>query len=431
MKLFIKLVGVFIVCFVFSFLFWGSYKNIPFHVDEYYFIKKTGLFELFLQGNFKDKQWQEINFNQPRMGPYLYGVTLHLQGINNLDNYFSEINFNSKEVNQRPWWISMFWKRPSTFPEELNPFLELVFYCRKTAFIFSLGSMVLIFFFLSQDSFFAAVSSVLLLFANPLMWYYSRAAMTDSFQLFFLLANLFLCNLLMKKILTEKNKQGLLLSAMVGVNSVFAVGVKVSGILSLVYFTALTVILMLMKFHRVIYSAAYEHKSLLKNFLIVFLVFLPLFIFINPQLHQQPVRSLVKMFTSRWQSAIDYQQTTGGAVESRSSALGLIFSRLLLPGNNAGNFGLIPFIPLDLIFLLGGFILLARKIIIKFKKQKLFNFELSLVLWFTLTFFSLTFYLKNDWLRYYLPLAVSISLIQGYFLGKVLKKLFETYKDYF
>ena len=242
--------------------------------------------------------------------------------------------------------------------------------------------------------------------------------MTDSFQLFFFFFNLVLviCYL---KYFSKKNKRlVLILSLAIGINAAFATGVKVTGILALIFFLGIFLIAFLLNNKHKYFSK----KLIFTSLSIVILSFFSLFVFLNPQIHSQPIKGFLKMFTTRWQSAIDYQKTVGQAVNTKTDALKLIFERLLMTNNRFSSFGFIPFIPIDAIFLFGGIFLLFKKTLVRFKKINQLSLESILISWFGLCFFSLIFYLKNDWPRYYLPLVASITLIQAYFLAWLTEK---------
>ena len=198
------------------------------------------------------------------------------------------------------------------------------------------------------------------------------------------------------------------------------------GILSLVY--ALAVNLFLFIFNR--RERKLQSKTLAYSFLLIIFIFYFLFLVINPQLYSQPVRGFWQMFSSRWQSAIDYQkQGLGRSVDSKLEGLVLIFEKIFLPGNKFGNFGWLPLIPLDLIVFSLGCGLLVKQIKERLKTKRPLGLQFILATWWWSCFLSLIFYLKNDWSRFYLPLVAATTLIQAYFFSWGLRRLTLIFKQ--
>jgi len=416
-------------------------KSHNFHIDEYGFMRKSYFFNLFVRKNFKDSRWQSDNFNQPKLGPYIYGLALRLNGIKDTEKFQNKIKFNEIKINNRFWWKELLWEKPADFPSQLNSIIKLIVQGRKVATFFSLAALLLILILgiLTKNLKFAFFSILILAF-NRLMFYYGRLAMTDSFQLFFFLLNLILIIYYLRYFFQKNKKLVLILSLFIGINAALTAGVKVIGILALIFYLGIFLILFFLNpkpllprcaSGRVRFgtSKCFSKKLMLLSLLIVFFSFFFLFVFLNPQIYSQPFKGFIKMFTTRWQSAIVYQKTVGLSVNTKTDGLKLIFERLLLTNNRSGNFWFLPFIPADLIFLFGGIFLLFKKAWLRFKKTNQLSLEAVLLLWSGLTFLSLIFYLKNDWPRYYLPLAMAITLIQAYFLAWCTEKIFVFLKN--
>ena len=411
--------SLFLAFLIFN-LYWKDLKTHVFHIDEYSFLRKSYFFDkFFIKKDLDDKSWQKDDFNQPKLGLYIYGLALHLRGIKNIESFQKEIKFNEIKINDKSWWYEFSFKKFENIPESLNPARELIYKGRKTSVVFSFGVFLLAFVFtkLFKKPFFSFIT-VVLLANNNLMWYYGRMAMTDSFQLFFFFINLISVYFYLQSFWRKQNRRFIFLSFIIGINSALASGVKVIGILALCFFIGTFAFIFFHNFK----TRLFDKTTLFASFLIVVSVFFFLFVFLNPQIYNQPFKGFYKMFTSRWQGAENYRLIEGRPVFSQKEALILVFKRLLKPGNFGGNFGSVSVIPLDLIFLFSGLCLLFNRIRLGHKKAKDISLEFLLLFWFMVVFISLVFYLKNDWLRYYLPLGSAITLIQSYFLAWLLEK---------
>lgn len=403
--------------FLFTTVFYFSSLKIPiFHIDEYNFLRKTYFFDLFYQRKFTDLRWQEDNFNQPRLGVYLYGLGLKMKGIDDIAGYQEQINFNTIKIGQQFWWEKLFWQPLEVFPANLESTVELIIFGRHLAAIFTLGIFFIILGWgLGTKNLHFSFWAILLLTFNRLLFYYGRVVMTDAFQLFFFFANLILSFYYLKSFFRKRKKLFLFLSLLIGINCAFTAGVKVIGVLALFFSISLFLFLLQQNKQKKYFSFLF----LILSFLFLILSFYLLFVLLNPQIYSCPFKGFWEMFASRWESAEQYQREGGNPVVNQLVALRLIIKNILLPGNRYGSFGLIPLLPLDLLFFSGGIYLLLKKWLAKKKLET----ESILLIWLVETFFSLIFYLKNDWDRYYLPLSSAIALVQAYFLAFLSKKL--------
>jgi len=343
----------------------------------------------------------------------------HLEGIKDVGQFQEEIGFN--QIESRKWRSQLFWKGLEQFPSRLEQAKKLILQGRKVAVVFSLATFIVILFLAKlADQYWFGLIAVFLLAHNLLVFYYGRVAMTDSFQLFFFFLNFVLIFYYLRSFCQKNKRHLLILSLLIGLNTALAAGVKVIGILTLAFFLGVFFIVLFINNFK---KSFFSKKLLIASLLIIVASFLIVFVVLNPQIYSNPFKGFLKMFLARWQSAKHFQKTKGKSVSGRIEAIKLIFKKLFLAENNFGNFGFVPFIPLDLIVLLAGVFLLVRKILDIFKKKNVFSLELLLLLWFFLTFTALIFYLKNDWPRYYLPLESAVILVQSYFISWGLKRL--------
>lgn len=424
----LKLILIFNLSLFTVVLYFNGFKNNRLHVDEYSFIRKSYFFDLFfIKNDFKNPCWLTDEFTQPRLGPYIYGLTLHFYGIKDIEQWQKESKFNDITIIGEKWHAFYFWKPLENFPPDLHQFADIIYKARTAAVLFTFGTFILIFSLgLLAKNFLFSLVGIFMLSTNWLIYYYGSVAMTDAFQLFFFMANLLLIYRYGKIVFKPKNQNGYLwISLAIGINAAFATSVKVIGILALLFFVLSSVIfIMISKFKR-----NYWCRWLISNVIVISSFFL-IFIFLNPQLYRQPFLGSWQMFSNRWEGAKEYQRLgIGEAIYNKTQAVKYIIDRLLLTHNLYGNFSDLPFA--DIILLAGGLIILGKIARQKWRQKKEFSIELILILWWLVTLTSLVFYLKNDWDRYYLPLEAAITLVQSYFLaylltlfGKILAKNF-------
>ncbi len=422
-----KIIKLWFQVLVFSYLFlflavfyFSNPEASLFHLDEYLFLKKSYFFDLLLKKDFSHPGWQEENFDQPRLGTYIYGLALRFKGIKDIQEWQKENKFNTIKVKGVVWWEKLFGEKFNDFPSELKPAVDLIIYSRRVAAFFGFGSLILLFFlgWLNKDLGLAFFSASVL-GVNRLMLYYGRVAMTDAFQLFFFFLNLILLCFYLKFFFQKKIKLLFLCYFLLGLSAALATGVKVIGILSLIY--SLMVFTVLFFINRRIKSL--PAKKLFLGACSTFATFYFLFVLINPQIYSQPIKGFIQMFTVRWQSSVECQGQSGRPVKNKLEGLSLMVEKLFLPGNRFGNFGFVPMIPLDLLLFSGGAIILFKKAKQRLKAKNKLSLEFILLSWFALCFSSLFFYLKNDWPRYYLPLTAALTLIQAYCLAWLAEKL--------
>lgn len=387
-------------------------KQTSLHVDEYEFTRKSYFFDLyFVDIDLKNPQWNLDSAAQPKIGPYLFGLTLRLHGIEDIEKALNISGFNNPKYRSWRFWDK--WEGTTLIDpdEEILPLANLILAGRKTSAIFTVGTLIMIF-ILGKilSGYLFATTSTLLLGLNTLMYQQGRRAMTDSMQLFSFFVNLLLLFFLIKTFKQKKANKTLIISILLGINLAFGVGVKVSAImiypLFLIILTALAFSEKLKKrwFYRV-----------LASFLVTSGVFFFLFVILHPYLHQDALSNLLGMFTGRLEDASFHRTLFPEyAVYSRLSAAFLIFKQTLAPGAEFANFKYAP-VPFDLMFFLSGLVLIIKKAFAEIKSKKI-TAEFLLLAWTIVVFTSLTLYLKNDWPRYYLPAISVVTLVQGYFL---------------
>lgn len=410
------------------FLYTSDLRQHYFHIDEHSFIRKTYFYDLFfIKRDFSDPRWQVDDWDQPRFGPYVYGLTLHLAGFNDLEKTQRDVDFNDIQIGGQKWWWGLFWKKLDTAPKILAPALNLIYQGRKTAVLFSLAGLLSLYSltaFLKLPPF--SHLSTLMVGINGLMFDYGRRAMTDSMQIFGFFFNLWLIFLYLKAHHQQNKKNLLLASVAIGISAAFTTGVKLSGILALVFFLEIFAVLSWLEYLKNKLSNKFFLRTGFFSLAVVLLVFFAIFIVFHPYLYQDAPRRFFSMFFNRLASVEEFKERFPvGAVYGKGEAVSLVLQRTLLPGNYYGNFGYF-WLPIDLVLFLWGSFLLLQKAQKRFLDKRQLNFEGVLIFWVFSTMLALVGYLGNDWPRYYLPTMSGITIVQSYALAFVFNRLWRT-----
>ncbi len=398
-----------------------DYKNHPLFIDEHEFIRKTYYFDLlFLKHSLGDKRWydgKEDDVAQPKLGPYIYGFSLHIAGIRDIESALAKTRFNTIKINGNVWWSELWLKNPDTFPKELAESMKLIFIGRRVAMGFTVGSVLLLYILCALvGSVECAYVVSLLVLINPLWNWEGRFAMTDTMQIFFFILGLIILVFWHRAWQKKETRMMFLQSAALGVVCALATGVKVTGIM-LVFFILL--------YHVILFVFDASERSriheLLWSAFIVVTVFCGLFYAMNPFLYAHPITNFIYMFQHRLEAARTYyvKLYPGSALKTRSQALWFILVRTLLPGAWYGNFSMTT-LPADLLLFLGGITMLLRRSVLMFRSSKRLQPFAILPLWIGFVFFCLSLYLTNDWSRYYLPFVYSICIAEGYMMYVVM-----------
>ena len=152
-KFLLKLVLAVFLLISLSFYYFRDLNSHIFHIDEEHFIRKSYFFDLFfIKHDFKDIRWYEHDApDQPKLGPYIYGLSLHLTGLNDIDDTFSKLNFRNFLVDGQRWSEKYWSKRLEDFPNELIPILEPIWTGRRVAVIFSLATFLCLFLLATKE----------------------------------------------------------------------------------------------------------------------------------------------------------------------------------------------------------------------------------------------------------------------------------------
>jgi len=394
----------------FAIVYFSDLKTHPLDIDEYIFTQKSYFFDLFVKREFSDWRWYLSNSAaQPKLGPYIFGMTLHLAGIDNIEQELTKRGFENTKPKEH-WAYRLMNKDLINPPAAILPQLELIQINRYPSALFSLGVLALTFLitFRIKGLFFAGIATFLL-GSNSLMELFGKRAMTDSMQLFFFFLTLSMTSLFLNALEKKNTSRAYFLSVALGMSSALGTGVKVSGILNVLFLIIL--FLLLLPLRR---NPKTTLNTLIKSVLIMVVTFAILFIPPHPYLYHHPIRQFTTMFTRRLAASDDYMlEFPLTAVNSRSEAINLVIKNTLLPSGKHINFRYRS-IPLDLILFSWGFLLVGKRALNDVVGKKKMTGEFLLITWTLLVSISLMAYLKNNWPRFYLPTTAAITLIEAY-----------------
>jgi hypothetical protein len=426
-KKLLTILSVALIAITLILIYFQNLKTHSFHIDEWGFVGKSYYFDLlFIKKDTKDPRWHQdfqealVDAEQPKVGPYIYGLTLHLAGIPDIEKKFEAIEFGKLKENEIPW-INLWWNQElKNLPQNLLPKIELIRTARFTSVLFSLGTFLLIGIlgYKTKGLLFGILSTVLIA-TNSLMYTFGKRAMTDSIQLFFFFLNLTLVMIFLEALKGKDNQKITLLSLVLGINAALGVGVKISGILILFFLTILIFALL--------YLQTKQQKSplpLLKSYFLIIISFLVVFVLLHPYLYHHTIKHFFSMFLNRLIASQDYMKGMPiTAIYSRWEALTLIIRQTLSPTHGpyvnfrTGNF------PLDFVLFVTGAWYLGEKALADFFSKEKISGELVLLIWSLVVIVSLVFYLQNNWARYYLPAETVITIIQAYAVATLVDAL--------
>jgi len=382
-------------------------------IDEYEFVRKSYLFDVFfLKHDTRDPRWMDAALEpdapQPKVGPYIFGLALHLAGVADIQTALVESGFTSQNGNGNPWWTMLPFSKPEDFPPEATGALSILLTARRATAVFSIASILLA--FMVHSSVYGFIVALLLV-GNSLFRLHAGFAMTDTMQLAFFLATILLL-LVWRTAWMKQAKHTLYpVSILLGVSSALAVGVKVTGLLAYLFLCMHHLGLMLHDRR----MAPHIRLNILGYLGISSLIFWGMFYAVHPYLYTDTLQHLMYMFTARLEVArgayaMSFPDT---AISSKGEAVIVILLRTLWPGAWYGNFP-VSWIPIDMLVFFAGVYAQLRSIF-SARLPGESNKKLALLLaWIGFTFISLIWYLSNDWSRYYLPFVTGICFIQAY-----------------
>jgi hypothetical protein len=400
-------------------MFYHGYRSQYFFVDEYEFLRKTVFFDLmFARRDFGDRRWYKTSLEdsaaQPKVGPYIYGLSLHLAGIPDIERYFTSIGFNDTVPDRDPWYVTYWMKTPTQFPPEMAPYLDLIYTGRRTALLFTAGTIGLTYLIgVTFGGPAVGLAAAGLLMTNRLFTAEGMFAMTDTMQLFFFALTLLLCLAWRNTAVSGRRLPTVVLGVGVGIAAALGAGVKVTGMLAFVF--ALVFFPTVAWFEL---RAGRRSGYLLLSVFAAGAAFAGLFFALHPFLWPDPINNFWFMYHERLLGAktLYWRDYPGTAITSRRMAMNLIFLKLFAPDGGYGNFPFPPF-PVDYALFVTGIGISVASAVKTSRETAHIPAVSALPVWTILVFGSLIAYLTNDWSRYYLPAVSVLCLVEAYPLG--------------
>lgn len=365
----------------------------PLHEDEYNSVARGLYFELFVQGNMTDEAWNMVpSYDQPKFGEYIWRLFLYTNGVTDIRQYLENIHFNCDYDDPDCWYIA--YSRDDSpgilkLPEHIKEIAQPIFFLRYIAvaisfvtlcFVFAIGTIL-------RNKTLGFILS-LNIFLSDLFQRTTTRVMGDVILIFLsilhLLITLFFTN---KKDFKESRKLKVQFLIMIGILDGVILSTKLNGIF--IIFTFFVTILFLSK------CLFFKKVSSLLFLCIYSLITFSTFILLNPYLYQHPLLNTFKMFQYR-QEVTERQQmlfpelSLDTVVERIHMTYEQVFSNVLM------------------LFL---FLLCLLLMAFRFKnnKQQYIVVGAFCILPAFLTMMLVSFNLD----RYFLPIVISVKLIEG------------------
>ena len=267
---------------------------------------------------------------------------------------------------------------------------------------------------------------------SPLMILCSTRAMADGILIFFLVLSVYAMIIFLTYLLKDRYDTALLSSFMVGIAGGLATGTKLNGGISIITFMALCSVLFVIGLGRVLKNKGYMFKNIFRDRsmrIIVLAMFLAaitafsVFILVDPFLHDMPIQKSMIMIDSRIE-AIQYQRATFGATLNNFMERIVYVWKIFF--SESGTYA--PFknrfhIPTFFILFLAGISLMVNDEFRYMAKNGRCSFRLLILIWFFTTLAVLLCALSIGWDRYVLPLLPPLSLLFGYSIEGLLRRV--------
>ena len=435
---------IFIPVVIFSILmpiYVNYQKSLPIRFwDEFLWVGRGYFFDEYLKGNFYDEKWQtHQSYDQPKVAEYYYGITLYAKYINDkktssvdslynfLDKYSLIEDSNSKTKipykNTDSGNLDYYYQKygPKSI-ETINLILEAR---RYNTVVLTLTAILVYFLGLKiKNSVFGILFSVVY-GLNTLVVNTNLVAHSEVlFLLFFNASILTLSHLYSRK---KVNKFLLLFFAIL---SGFCMSTKLNGAMLLIIFLILQLYSLLASNKKSIFLIRKRIQQSIAVVLISFLVFLIL----NPFALLKPIENTQYMLSYRMLTA------NGQAANYADLALKNPLSRLVkifenyyvLETKNFNQIILVQDQPISKLYFKSTLFLLILGLFssVSFRsrhkrKNKYFIFIIS----FFITMFVSILYIKIDWERYFVHLALFFLFFQTYGIYWLATKTIERLKQ--
>jgi hypothetical protein len=398
---------------------------IPFSGDEYDDVSRGFFLDLYIQRRFQDKRWATFDsYDQQQLPNYFFrGVLMlfHVSPPNVLPLYPSWGKYSWCKLpiytatncltSMDNWmWTEQFLNRIKVvkfnediykeLPFQMQKKLEPILAARKGEFVVAFG-VVFVYLFLIRNFFgtnTAIVAAILLVFNKTFQNSLLRVD-GDGLCLLFLLISIYLAIYFFR--IKERNFgfKKVTIAAFIGLAIGLSASAKLNGFIGFGYF-------ILMQFT----SRSFSIKYTFIYMLLIVSIALLVFSLINPFVWNNPIGNLYLVFVHR-QIVTEYFQ-----ILYKSDALPTVLLRIiaLLRLSVTSTFSQHMPMPfgniVDLLSFLIGIIVVVKRCVYYPILHVTSKF---IVVWYILTFFTMSLYMGLNWDRYYVPLILPTIAIQS------------------
>jgi len=410
--------------------------NQSMHEDEHVWIQRGAFFfeTFFVEGDFSNPVWQSYySYDQPKLGEYLYGGFTRLVYRENAQSLFERTDFNQGEKgladSRTPdkWWLAYQAQSPQQqfIPNKWQLAYQIITFNRYLAVAFGIGALIFIFLIgRIIGGFWLGFLAMILLAQHRLFFRLSRQATADSILIFLILGGLYWSLVLAEK---KRKKMQEQIPSLLGLGIWFGLtaSLKLNGLMAL----ALGVATISAKEMRQTLTRKGNYLKAvwqaLAKMVVVSLLTVGIFVFLNPFLWSNPIEKFLFMLASRQEVAQGMQNSyPQSAYYSFTERLKTIAEETILSGKL--NQRTLPWIPgqIDLfLVIMGGLFILFNLII---KKS---NFVLAIfVLWALGVLFFMGNYLTVGFDRYFLPIIPFLVVVEVFGIYKLMAIVLTTGK---
>ena len=410
---------------------------VVYQCDEYSYLRKSYFLDLYLTGNFKDKQWQEGDArDQTKLMEYVYGIpskTLYNKKFIDLAN-----------TNYSDWAVN--YGQPASSLQISQNLKKVLYTGRMISTLFTIVYLLLaclIVFWITDFSYLLTFFAFVFLATHPIINIHGRQVLADSGLNFFLTLGLLLLLLWWNEFWQKRTdfRKLLCLTILSGLVGGLAAAAKLNGLLhliisELVFMTAAALYFLKGK------SDSKKHKLITLSWLAILnaLITTGVFIGLHPNAWGNPFIEIKKFIDWRWWLTNYYRDYfPEDNIASWLQAIRLIFLRTagFMPGVGSIGFhyetrfkSLAPawyFFPNLVLFLAGVCHLLKES----FKREGYRKMAVPILLWSLWFIILVGRYLKLDWTRYYWPLFVPFIIVNSYGILLISKLVGNIWQKYF
>lgn len=420
--------------------FFSGLDTVVYQCDEYSYLSKSSFLDLYLAGKFSDPQWQSGDAtDQTKLMEYMFGLPANLlYGKSFIRLAQEESNrFGESYINYADWAVS--YGQPATNLKISPRLRQVLLGGRMIAAFFTivyvlLGAFSLYWVF--KRSLVLAGLGFAFLVTHPIVAIHGRQVLADSALNSFLVLG-FIVQLAWWQTLWRVKKPTrklYYLTIVLGLVGGLAAAAKLNGFLHLILTEALIGLGLLFKL-----SQTNKVKLWLVSLSLAALTVAGVtglvFFSLHPNTWPDPVGEIKQYFDWRWWITGYYQDYFAeDSIDSWPQRLQFILLRTAgyMPGVGSIGFHwearygkgnpLWYLLPHAVLLVLGLFAL-GKKLFVKKSYQTL---VLPACVWSVGFILLVSWYLKLDWTRYYWPLFVPVTIIDGFglvFLGNQVKKI--------